>query len=339
MSKSLRMGLCSIFALSVLSSTAMAHEFNKVGTHAPIGVMGDHTHKQGEWMVGYRYEYSHFSGNKNGTNSVSPQEMMAQYGETPLNMEMEMHMFEVMYGLTDNLTLMVMPQYMKMDMFHASSHGGGHMHTHEVEGFGDTELTGLYSFYNSTKDHLHNQALLNIGFSLPTGKSDEKFIDHHGREYNLPYNMQFGSGTFDPILGATYTGRSTDWAWGAQTLNYIRMGKNNEGYRQGNKYTASTWIARNIADVACASFRLEGEAWENISGRDWRLPVNIIAGARPDGQAGERVTANIGVNLLGGEKLLNQRLALEFGVPVYERFDGPQPEMDYRLTAGWQMAF
>lgn len=339
MSKSLRMSICSFFTLSMLTTTALADNIHKAGDHAPIGVMGDHTHALGSWMVGYKYEYTQFSGNKDGTKSVSPTSLMARYGEAPLNMSMGMHMFEIMYGATDNLTLMAMPQYMQMDMTHASSHGGGHMHTHEVEGFGDTEVTGLYSIYNSDGENIKNKAHLNLGISLPTGKSDAKFLDHHNNEYNLPYNMQFGSGTFDPIFGATYTGKSPDWSWGAQTINYIRVGQNNEGYRQGNKYTGTAWIARNIADFTSLSFRMEGEAWENISGRDRKLPLTTIAGANPSGQGGERLMASIGLNFLAGQKLLNQRLAVEFGVPLYERFDGPLPETDYRLSAGWQLAF
>lgn len=244
-----------------------------------------------------------------------------------------------MYGLTENLTLMVMPQYMKMDMLHASSHGGGHMHQHEVDGFGDTEVTGIYSFFEKTYGNITSTANVNLGVSLPTGKSDAKFINHHDKEFNLPYNMQFGSGTFDPIIGATYEVKSAEFSWGLQTLNYIRVGKNNEGYRQGNKYTANAWVAHDITNYAGAFFRLEGEALENVSGSDRKLPITTIVGADPDGQAGEGVMANVGVNFLTGEKFHNQKFTVEFGMPLYERFDGPQSETDYRLTAGWQLSF
>lgn len=52
--------------------------------------------------------------------------------------------------------------------------------------------------------------------------------------------------------------------------------------------------------------------------------------------------AHIGLNLLADETMgtaKGHRLAIEFGVPVYERFSGPQSDTDYRLTAGWQYAF
>lgn len=335
----LYMGVCSI---TTLAATSAAQADSLPDDHAPIGVMGDHLHKQGSWMVSYRYEHTRTSGYRDGSNSISNASVIDAYGEAATKMDMGMHMFEIMYGVNDDLTLMIMPQYMQMSMLHQSSHGGGHSHEHSVEGFGDTEVTGLYSVYDSQNENTRYKAHLNLGVSLPTGSIDETFTDHHGTVYHLPYNMQFGSGTFDPIIGATYVGDSPDWSWGAQTLNYIRIGKNNEGYRQGNKYTATTWIARNVNDFTSVSFRLDGQVWENVSGRDSSLPVTAISGANPNEQAGERVMANIGINLLSGENqgvFSGHRLTAEFGVPLYQRFSGPQPDMDYNFTLGWQLAF
>lgn len=156
--------------------------------------------------------------------------------------------------------------------------GGGHSHEHTVDGFGDTEVTGLYSLMQRHNGASTHKLHLNAGLSLPTGSIDETFTDHHNRVYHMPYQMQFGSGTYDPIIGLTYTGTNESWSWGAQSLNYIRVGKNDNGYRQGNKYTATTWAARNISRFASLSVRLEGEAWDDVSGRDVTLPINIIAG-------------------------------------------------------------
>lgn len=332
--------ICSI--LTFHAANADSIKTSTPDSHAPLGVMGDHLHKQGEWMAAYKYEYSKSTGLRNGNNHVSNASVLAVYGEAATEMDMGMHMFELMYGVSDELTLMVMPQYMNMSMTHKSSHGGGHSHEHETSGFGDTEVTALYSLFHAESGDVNHKVHLNAGLSLPTGSITETFVDHHNNTYRMPYNMQFGSGTYDPIIGATYNGRSTDWSWGAQTLNTIRVGKNNVGYRQGNKYTGTTWVARNLTDFASVSFRLEGEAWGNVSGQDSSLPFNAIAGANPNEQAGERVMANIGLNLLAGKEqgiFAGHRLAAEFGLPLYERYSGPQSDTDYRLTVGWQYAF
>lgn len=336
-SKSLLTAVCSILALSAYS-TAMADNISMSSDHAPIGVSGDHLHKKNEWMVAYQYRQHSMSGFRDGTKKISTDSVLNAYGEAAIDMQMDMQMLEIMYGVSDNLTLMVMPQYMQMDMTHKSNHGGGHSHTHMVEGVGDTEVSGLYSIYNSN----NNKAHLNIGLSLPTGSIDKTFSNHHNVVYNLPYNMQFGSGTFDPVLGATYTGKAKGWSWGAQTINYIRFGKNDNGYHQGNKYTATAWTARSLTDYASLSMRIEGEVLENVSGRDRTLPITTIVGADPDLQAREQIFANLGLNLMTGKNLgilAGHRFAAEVGLPVYRHYSGPQTEADYRFTLGWQKAF
>lgn len=328
----------SVSTLAVIASSHAFADVRQPDDHAPIGVSGDHLHKQGEWMVSYKFKRTTAEGMRVGTDSVSNASVMAAYGEAPVKMGMDMHMFEVMYGVTDKLTLMLMPQWMQMDMTHASSHGGGHAHTHEITGWGDTELTALYSLYDSPEHKLH----LNAGVNVPTGASDETFLDHHNNPYPLPYNMQFGSGTYDPIIGATYMGQADNWSWGAQTINYIRVGKNDDGWRQGNKYTATGWAARNLTNFASLSLRVEGEAWDDVNGRNRRLPYTTIAGAQPYKQAGERALMHVGLNLVAPESmgiLAGHRIATEFGMPVYERYAGPQTETDYRLTVGWQKSF
>lgn len=334
----------SAFALALYtaSSASADSKTKQPDDHAPIGIMGDHLHKQGEWMLGYHYKHTRTSGYRNGSGSVSNASVMAAYGEAATEMDMGMHMFEIMYGISDNLTLMVMPHYMTMDMVHESSHGGGHSHKHTVQGFGDTEVIGLYSILKHQGDEKSHKIHLNLGMSLPTGSIDKTFTDHHNTVYRLPYQMQFGSGTYDPIIGATYVGESSEWSWGAQTMNYIRLGENDNGYRQGNKYNATVWLARNMNDVASLSLRLAGERWDTVSGRDISLPLTTIAGANPDELAGERVMAHVGFNLLGNASqgvLRGKRLAAEFGMPVYQRFSGPQPDTDYSLTLALQVAF
>lgn len=328
-------GTC--LGLLFTSSSLSAHEkhnHSKQSASVPAGIMGAHLHKEGEFMVSYKYEHQRYSGVRNGSDTVSSKSVLATYGEVPTKMEMGMHMFEFMYGVSDKLTLMVMPEFMKMDMTHLA-HGNHGAHSHKIEGMGDTDVMGLYSLRNQGNQNF----ILNFGLSLPTGSFDKTFINHHDRTYILPYNMQFGSGTYDPILGVTYTEHSGEWSWGAQNINYIRFGKNDEGYRLGNRYIANAWVSNRISEIAAVSLRLEGQAWDNVSGKSNRLPLTAIAGANPDENRGERVYANFGLNFFGNEILEGQGFQAEFGVPVYERYSGPAAESDYKLTLGWNYSF
>ena len=46
----------------------MAHDYNSArpDSHAPINVMGEHTHNGGEWMLSYRYSYMEIGGLMHG---------------------------------------------------------------------------------------------------------------------------------------------------------------------------------------------------------------------------------------------------------------------------------
>ena len=59
MSKSSGMSICSFFIFSMLATTALADN-RAASDHAPIGVMGDHLHDAGSWMIGYKYEYTSY---------------------------------------------------------------------------------------------------------------------------------------------------------------------------------------------------------------------------------------------------------------------------------------
>lgn len=165
--------------------------------HAPIGVMGDHMHKKGEWMLSYRYMNMHMEGMRSGTRDVSANEVAQtanplageqmrmgnlpngaprlmnvppMYRISPLEMDMRMHMFGAMYAPTDNITLMAMFNYVEKDMTLQTYRGM--MGTNivgtfdsESKGLGDTKIGALVRLYDDRVHHLH----LNAGLSLPTG--------------------------------------------------------------------------------------------------------------------------------------------------------------------------
>ena len=73
-------------------------------SHAPISVMGEHTHEAGEWMLSYRFMRMEMDGNRSGTDSLPTEDVLAQFPVSPLNMTMDMHMFGAMFAPSDKLT-------------------------------------------------------------------------------------------------------------------------------------------------------------------------------------------------------------------------------------------
>ena len=87
--------------LNIIIQNSTAHEFetSRVDSHAPIGVMGDHTHKKGEIMLSYRYVNMTMSGMRSGNNEIKRKDLFDKgYSIYADDMEMQMHMIGAMYA-------------------------------------------------------------------------------------------------------------------------------------------------------------------------------------------------------------------------------------------------
>ncbi len=322
------------FSICVLLFTSFANAANVPDSHAPIGVMGDHNHKQGEWMLSYRYSTMHMEGNRDGTSSVSTENILSDFMVAPLEMTMQMHMFGLMYGVTDKLTLMTMLPYTDLSMDHVTRMGTEF--TVNSEGIGDIKLVGIFTLY----ERLGHKFLFNGGLSFPTGSINKRANTPAGQNQKLPYPMQLGSGTYDLLPSITYIGKKNKYSWGSQLNAVIRLRRNDNEYRLGDKYSLNIWGAYSVNKFASLSIRFNGQIWDNIDGADSDLNPMMIPTARSDLRGGERIDALLGVNFTVPDgKLAGNRLAIEFGIPVYQNLDGPQLETDYNLILGWQFAF
>ncbi|MDX1440649.1 MAG: hypothetical protein R3284_12175, partial [Rubricoccaceae bacterium] len=92
--------------------SAQAWSSSRPDGHAPIGVMGDHTHEGGEFMISYRFMHMAMAGSRDGTTVLDDADIVDPNGYdfliTPTEMPMQMHMLGLMYAPTDDLTLMAM---------------------------------------------------------------------------------------------------------------------------------------------------------------------------------------------------------------------------------------
>lgn len=249
----------------------------------------------------------------------------------PTSMTMEMHMFGAMYAATDDLTVMAMFPYLRKSMDHITNMGV--KFTTKSEGLGDIRLTGLYKLFEQDGHYVH----LNTGLSFPTGSTDKKDDTPTGSNQNLPYPMQLGSGTLDLLPGVTYLFQKDNWSWGTQGTGVVRLGRNSEGYSLGDRLALTVWGQRKLTDCLSTSLRVNGQVWEKIDGDDSDLTPTMVPTADPANSGGKRIDLLFGVSFHPGEGWAKgHRLAIEFGVPIYQSLDGPQLETDWLLTAGWQ---
>jgi hypothetical protein len=322
-------------ALGLLAAPLAAQQWSsgRPDGHAPLGVMGDHTHGAGEVMLSYRFMRVEMDGNRDGTTSLTPEEVLADYMVTPLAMPMTMHMIGAMFAPSDRVTLMAMVPILDMEMDHRTRMGAEF--TTESGGLGDIGVSALVRLFNAERQAAH----LNLGVSVPTGSTDEMDVTPASSpdEAILPYPMQTGSGTWDLTAGATWLGQGDDASWGAQGTGTFRLGENDRGYHLGHRGQATAWGARRFSRWLSASGRLAFDIRGDIEGADEALNPMMVPTADPDLRAGRRLDGGLGLNFEVPEGPLDgQRLAAELLVPLWQDLDGPQLETDWRLVLGWR---
>jgi hypothetical protein len=329
--------------------------------HAPIGVMGDHMHKKGEYMFSYRFSHMHMQGNRIGNNKVSPGQIATTNPNpffglpgqppttrvVPTRMTMQMHMFGGMYAPTDWLTLMAMASYVEKDMDHVTFMGGAGIgatrkFNTKSSGFGDTKIGAMFKLFETNVYNTNHHAHINFNISIPTGSLSERSVVSapNGMMPNLrlPYPMQLGSGTFDALPGITYTGNYRKLGWGGQYMAEIRMERNQAGYAHGDKHMLTAWSSYEWVRWFSTSARIIYNTQESIRGIDPAI-VAPVQTADPGNQGGRQLSVAVGFNLEGQRGILKgHRLAAEAIVPLYRRLHGPQLETDWRVVAGWQYA-
>jgi len=318
-----------------------SHTYNssRPDGHAPISVMGDHTHGAGEWMVSYRFSTTTMADLRRANDDVSFESVLlpngGEYMVTPTEMPMNMHMIGAMYAPTDNLTLMAMGMYMDMTMDHLTAMGGNF--TTSSSGFGDVSISALYKFINEKSHKWHAQ----LGVSLPTGSIDNMDVTpaSMGTEVILPYPMQIGSGTTDIITAVTYLGQSRNFSWGSQLRGLWRTGENDNGYRLGNQLGWNNWIAYKATDWLSVSGRLQGFVQGDINGANPDLNPLMVITADTRNFGHDALNAGFGFNLYAPELLKGARLGFEYALPLEQNLNGVQLKNQDVMTVGLQYAF
>ena len=299
----------------------------------PIDVLGRHIHPKGEWMVTYQFMGMAMDGNRIGTEEVTVDEVLADYMVSPTTMSMDMHMTEVMYGLTDRLTLMAMMSYVQLEMDHVTRMGM--RFATQSEGLSDIQLMAHWAFYESTR----HRFIYFGGLSLPTGSIEETGNTPMGNVV-LPYPMQLGSGTYDVNQGVGYVGSTTDWSWGADLHTTLRTGTNSREYTLGNVFRTSAWLARRLTPWAAANIEVLSNHLGNIDGADPSLRPGMVPTADPALRGGSKLNFVVGVSfMIPSGALKNNRLFIDGNLPVQQDLNGPQLQGTGGVRFGWEWRF
>jgi hypothetical protein len=337
------------------------HHDHQHGAPIPAGVMFGHMmEKTGDLMVGYRYMYSTQAGSMlNGENSVADKSILNQGCSNKLNcyltetgMNMHMHMLDLMYAPTDWLNLMLMPQFVDMNMSMKSLPGaatypdemGGMMPLDMANtgmstgGIGDTGIYTLFKLISTPSNHIN----LTLGATAPTGdigRQMRRTMKLDGGLY--PYGMQLGSGTWDFKPSMTYTGKYGDWSWGAQVNGTKRLeNKNNSGYALGDIFQSSAWGSYNLLSWLSTSVRGVYTAQGSIKGQYNGFIDKMSPSDYPQNYGGKYWDVGFGLNaFVPSGDLAGNNLSFEWLQPVATEVNGYQLDRNGALSATWGYAF
>ena len=341
-------------------------------SNSPAGVMFDHTlPKAGDFMAGYRYMRSDQAGDMLlGSHKVGLDEVNLngciekECAVTPEFMAMNMHMLDLMYAPTDWLTLMLMPQWMDMEMTMTANpnvqitggHGGHAGHDHETGGIGDF---GFYALFKPF-DHPNHHLTLSLGGTAPTGDVDivlRKTGTNPVDRQPIHYGMQLGSGTWDFKPALTYTGNMDSFLWGAQANATIRLEDSNEsGFAFGDIFQSSVWggynwtnwLATTVRGVYTSQGKIQGAyppSQELVNDPNTGLPVPFVPQHIgpfdfPANYGGQFVDLGLGLNVtVPSGAFQGNTLKFEWLQPIHTDYNGYQLDRDYAVNFTWSYGF
>lgn len=376
---SLNVNLAALNSGGSSSGHTHDHHGHHSGGHGPAGVMFGHMlNKTNEVMVGYRYMYNRQAGDMlHGTHPASDQAIrknacLTGYTKncrvTPTEMDMHMHMLDIMYAPTDWLNLMLMPQFVDMEMnmrmldgltynpFQDHVHSDGDHSAHATGGVGDTGMYALFKLFDKEGHHVH----ATLGLSAPTGDVDIKLRPMHHKDGGyIHYGMQLGSGTWDFKPSVTYTGKLNQWSWGAQFNATTRLqNKNDSGYALGDIFQGTAWGSYHFTPWLSASLRGVYTDQADIDGKfnpvqgvsNNVLVKNVNPGSKANystgpmdytsSYGGRYWDIGFGLNFtVPSGDLQGNSLGVEWLQPVQDDVNGYQLDREGALSATWSVMF
>jgi hypothetical protein len=152
--------------------------------------------------------------------------------------------------------------------------------------------------------------------------------------------MQLGSGSWDMTPGITYVTQKSKVAFSAQVQGIVRLNKNKAGYRFGNELSTNTWVGYNWWKGLGSSVRLEGTWSSKIEGFDNTFYAYNEIAANPNNYGGIRLQGLVGLSYQFEEGFVtDHRLAVEYGVPIYQQVEGIQNKLKQTWMASWSYSF
>ena len=192
-------------------------------------------------------------------------------------------------------------------------------------GLGDTSVLGWYRLRPIGRWY----PLLNVGTSLPTGRTERpQFRPDLDDGSLVPLSrLQRGSGTVDPILGASLTRSQEPWTYFASAAARTPLYENRHGLRTGASVEINAGAARALWTHRLAAFGRLG--WLHRQQDVFRGTPVLVGG-------GNWLYATPGVGVLAGKGI---NVQVEVKLPVYRSLSNTQLDSSAIFQIGVSRSF
>ncbi len=325
------------------------------GGNMPLNIFGGGIPETHEYRFKVSQMFMEMGPLRDGTNDILSTNLVGMANGTtfpsvPRSMQKHMTMVGGAYSFSDNFAVMAMTNYTRNTMPMEVKPSMGSNFTMESDGIGDITLLGKYRLY--ADDHLVPTAQLStiFGLSIPTGNIERKFTNSTVSGVNgtiLPYKMQLGSGTLDPIVGLTYQGSRDPFWWGINTKLKAHVHDNEQGYHRGQEFFYDFYAMKQVHDKWVVHTQLNG-SWEGKFSRE-AYNGRVLG----HGHKGNVVTNNFSSPLFDPHNYGGHKVGISLGVqyqhipmhimeltaslPVYQDLNGPQMRDNWMLQFTYYM--
>ncbi len=317
------------------------------GGNMPLNIFGGGIPEPQEFRFKVSQMIMQMGPLRDGTDDISNDDLVGgatgtTFPAVPSNMQMYMTMIGAAYSFSDNFALMGMASYIENTMHMDTSSGNNFVMTSGH--VGDVTLLGKYRAY--TDDNLvpTSQVSVLFGLSLPSGSIERKFSNNTTDLFNgtlLPFKMQTGSGTVDPIIGVTYQGSRDPYWWGINTQLEAHVYDNEQGYRRSQELRYDLYAMRQVHDKVVLHAQLNGWYEGSFSREpyDGRVLGAGHAGLNPNNNyisplfdprnyGGHKVAVGLGVQF---QPIPLHIMEVTATLPIHQDLNGPQLRDDWMV--------
>ena len=340
--------------------------------HGPIGLMADHFHKKGEWMISVRVSNMEMKKNMLNGNTISDKELLQQpnpFSEMPMmhndsyfkthrhphtgepkmpaklsviprKMTMKMIMLGAMYAPSDNITLMGMTMFndkeMKLDTYRGMMNRNylGSFETSSSD-LSKISLSVLFNLHENENSRWHLIGGLEKSIGENTKKGMVLTPMNTNTSITLPYGMQPSDKALRLLAGVTNVSKVNGFVIGNQIL--FRKSIEEENWNFGDEFEYNLWFQGSFNDNISYSLRLNYLDTDTIDGKDKNIMAPVQT-ANPYNYGGEILNLGVGLNFmtnfLPGKH--SDRLAIEFILPIDQDKNGLQMKNEAKFIIGFQ---